>query len=366
MKYELDVKAFWEENAKCNIPFSTNKPRVPIHFWLDDHFIIEEMKIPSTLEYYNNEDYRIKVHKEFNDRVEKVLGRRFVGESKSYRLALNRFEVVMGSKLVLTEGGTPWLESTVESIDDVKKLIDRAQKLDMEKAVLPEGWEKEKERLEKETGREVQFGGGGSRGPATMATSILGTVNTCMFIMDYPEVMDDFFEILTDKLIEYNETMSKYTGHPINRTHFGIADDNCYLYPPKQYERFIVPSMQRLIKEYAPEPHHLRHQHSDSDMGHLMGILNDLGINAVNFGPNIHPLDIRKAMPKALIQGQMPPFLLRNGTPEEIINTVRRDIDTVGQDGGLVECTAGSVAAGTPLENILIYMWAVHTYGRYN
>ena len=57
--------------------------------------------------------------------------------------------------------------------------------------------------------------------------------------------------------------------------------------------------------------------------------------------------DIRAAMPRAVIFGQIPPMLLRNGSEEEIIAAVRSDIDKVGADGGLVIATAGSVSEGT-------------------
>ncbi len=96
-----------------------------------------------------------------------------------------------------------------------------------------------------------------------------------------------------------------------------------------------------------------------------MKILYDVGVNSTNFGPTIHPLEIRKAMPKAVINGQMPPFLLRNGSPEEIVETVRRDIESVGRDGGLVATTAGSIAGGTSMEKIKVFLWAVDKYGRY-
>lgn len=360
----MDVREFWKENEKCMTPFSTDKPRVPLNFWLDDHFLFEEMKLPSTLRYYNDAEYRLSVHKECNDRIEKVIGRRFYSEEEGMKLSPNRFEVIMGAHWEMTEGATPWLESTVESIEDVKKLIKRAEKLDMRKEAFPEGWEEEKKRYELSTGRKVRLGGDGHRGPATMATSILGTVNTCMFIMDEPEVMDDFFYILGEKLVEYHHALMENTGKESQRGYW-ITDDNCYLFPPKQYERFCAPVLAKLFKHFAPGPNDRRHQHSDSSMGHLMPILWDLGVNSVNFGPSLHPLEIRKAMPGAVIEGQMPPFVLRNGTPEEIIEIVKRDIDSVGGDGGLVECPAGSVAAGTPLENLKIYMWAVHTYGRY-
>jgi uroporphyrinogen decarboxylase len=269
----------------------------------------------------------------------------------------------MGSRLQMTEGGTPWLESDVNSIDDVKALITRAVKLDMKKEAFLEGWHQQKEQYEQKTGKKLKLGGSSSRGPATMATSILGTVNTCLFIMDYPEIMDDFFAVLSDKLIEYHYALMDATDNH-SREGYSINDDNCYLFPPAQYLRFCAPVVERLFKEFAPEPHHRRSQHSDSNMGHLMEILSDLGVNSVNLGPSLHPLKIRKAIPKAVIVGQIPPFTLRNGSPEDIIRTVRRDIESVGQDGGLIECPAGSVAVGTPLENLKIYMWAVINFQR--
>lgn len=363
MNIELDVKKFWEDNKKCFTPFSVDKPRVPIHFWLDDHFILEEMAVPSTLRYYNDQQYRLDINRKFNDRTEKTLGKRFCAEEMAIPIP-NRFEVIMGSYWKVTEGGTPWLETTVEDIEDVKKLIDRAQRLDMKKEAFPENWQQLKEGYKIASGKKLKLGGDFSRGPATMATSILGTENTCIFIMDEPEVMEAFFETLAEKLVEYHEVLMADTGHN-TREGYSFNDDNCYLFPPHQYERFCAPLMERLFIEFAPLPEHSRFQHSDSAMGHLMGILNDLGVNGVNLGPTIHPLEIRKAMPKAIIHGQIPPFTLKNGTTEEIIESVRCDIDSVGQDGGLVECPAGSVVAGTSFENLLVYMWSVETYGKY-
>ncbi|MEN6312812.1 MAG: uroporphyrinogen decarboxylase family protein [Clostridiaceae bacterium] len=364
MTYDFDIKEFWRENETCLEPFSTNKPRVPISFWLDDHFLLEEMSLPSTVRYFSDFDYRREMNNLCNDKVEKVLAKRFYSEDKIEAPSPVRFEVIMGARWRLTEGGTPWLDSAVENIEDVKKIIDRAVKVDMKKEAFPEGWQESKDRYEKLSGRKLKLGGDGSRGPATMATSILGTTNTCLFIMDEPDIMMEFFSLLADKLVEYHRVLMEDTSNSRDGG-YSLADDNCYLFPPNAYLKFCAPVLAKLFKEFAPLPKHCRHQHSDSNMGHLMGILNDLGVNCVNFGPELHPSDIRKAMPKAVIHGQMPPFTLRNGTPVDIINTVRRDIEAVGQDGGLVECPAGSVAGGTPLENLRIYMWAVHTYGRY-
>lgn len=365
MEFELDTKAFWEENELCFKPFSTDKPRVPLLLPLDDHFLIEEMGVESTIRYYQDKSYQLELSRQCNDRIEPILGKRFYSEKDEPGSYLNRFEVIMGARWVLTEGGTPWLEPCeIEDVEDLKRLIAKAEKIDMKKAAFPEDWAEKKEQFEKETGKPVRLGGSYSRGPATMATSIIGTTNTCIFMMDYPDEMKAFFEVMAEKLIEYHQAVMDDT-QKTEVNGYSLADDNCYLFPPKQYEAFCAPVLKKLFDRFAPDPEHQRFQHSDSDMGHLMGILNDLGVNVVNFGPNIHPLDIRKAMPKAVIRGQIPPFTLRNGTREEIIEIVKRDIDTVGADGGLIESTAGSIAAGTPLENLKLLMWAVNEFGRY-
>lgn len=363
--YDFDVKSFWAENKKCFEPFSTNKPRIPISFGLDDHFLLEELSLPSTIGYYNDFKYRQEMNIALNDKVERVLGKRFYSENKIEAPTPVRFEVIMGSHWSLTEGGTPWLESTVKDIEDVKRIINCASNIDMKKEAFPDGWHEMKEQYEKQSGVKLKLGGDGSRGPATMATSILGTTNTCLFIMDEPDIMKEFFMVLADKLIEYHYALMQDTSN-CKAEGYWLTDDNCYLFPPDAYLKFCAPVLEKIFNAFAPLPEHARSQHSDSNMGHLMSILHDLGVNSVNLGPEIHPSEIRKAMPRAVIHGHLPPFTLRNGTPQDIIDTVRRDIDTVGGDGGLVESPAGSVAGGTPLENLRIYMWAVHTFGRYN
>ncbi len=364
MDREIDVKKFWEENEECMKSSGRNRKRIPMHYWLDDHFLIEEMKLPSTLRYYDDYSYRREINSLMNRRTDEGLGKKFFAEDEFEEPLPNRFEVILGSYWKLTEGGTPWLESTVESIEDVKKLNVRNAKIDMEKAAFPGDWNDKKAAFEKASGKKMSLGGNFSRGPATMATSILGTTNTCMFMMTDPEVMDEFFAILGDRLVEYHRALMKDTGNT-TKAGYQFNDDNCYLFPPAQYEQYCAPVLRKVFSEFAPGPGHKRHQHSDSPMGHLMTILYDLGVNEANFGPTIHPQEIRKAMPDTVIYGQMPPFTLRNETEQEIIDLVRRDIDSVGGDGRLVECTAGSVAGGTSFENIRTYMWALDKYGRY-
>ena len=52
-------------------------------------------------------------------------------------------------------------------------------------------------------------------------------------------------------------------------------------------------------------------------------------------------------MPDAMIDGHLPPFLLRNEGPGAIENRIIEDFKKAGAGGGLNVATAGSLAAGT-------------------
>lgn len=333
---------------------------------LDLHFILGVVEIPSTVRYFEDLAYRVQINIACNDHLEHELGRRFYPEEVFHRYK-GEFEVAMGARIEITEGNTPWIvPCEIESVADLRRWIERVSRMDLRRAVVTDDWYETKARFEQRTGKTLHLHGFGHTGPATLACNILGTTNVCLFMMDVPQVMRDFFAVLCDRYIEYVELVNTENLGYVPRDGFAINDDDCFLFPPAKYEDLCAPYVQLVFETFAPEPDHRRRHHSDSAMGHLMGILHDLGVNEVNLGPTIHPLEIRRAMAHAVIHGQMPPFTLRDGSPQEIVDTVRRDVDCVGGDGGLVEAPAGVVPIGTPLENIRTYMWAVQEYGRYN
>ena len=83
------------------------------------------------------------------------------------------------------------------------------------------------------------------------------------------------------------------------------------------YREYCFPVLQTVLNALAPG-HARRYQHSDSAMGHLIDQQYELGIREVNYGPTVDAGLIREKMPDALIHGQLPPFLLRNGSPQAI------------------------------------------------
>lgn len=359
MDVELDLARFWEENRlSSGKPFRTDKPRAPIALPLDDHWLIEEMALPSTVRYYEDKAYQAQVNRECNDRCQEALGTRPFPEEVAGPPLL-RIEELMGSRLTVVEGGTPWLEPGPATLEEMHARLDFVESLTedgLRELLCSKGGAFAREPKTREACA-------CSRGPATIATSVLGSMNALYWIVDHPEDMQRFFRVLGDAIVRYHRLFERETN--VRYRGYYWLDDNCCLYSPDLYERFCYPVMKRVMAEFAPRPEDYRFQHSDSEMRHLLPFLADYRLHGVNLGPTIPASVIREALPDAVIHGQVAPMTLRNGSFEAVVAEVRRDFEAVGADGGLVLTTAGSISAGTSLQSIRWFMWAVQEHCRY-
>ena len=356
----LDVTAFWEENAACN-RFTTAKPRCSLGFSPDDHWLFEFLEVPSTLRYYRDKDYRDSLHREANRVTTQYVGRTFFDED-TWVAQPKRIENLFGCEFAYHEGGTPWLVPVTDDPDTFARILDRVERTDLEIWALPEDYRKEWE-LRKAAQKPLPKLGGGSRGPATVMTSILTAETTFFWLYDRPELMARFRDLLAQKMVEFNRFLRQFSGN--TTPGWWLADDNCTLFNEELYREYCVPVLQSVMDALAPEGAP-RHQHSDSAMGHLLDAQRELGIRRVNYGPTVDVALIRAKMPEAMIDGQMPPFLLRNGSPAEIEARVIEDFEKDGGVGGLHVTTAGSLAAGTGVGRMRWFMQVTQTHCRYN
>jgi uroporphyrinogen decarboxylase len=154
-------------------------------------------------------------------------------------------------------------------------------------------------------------------------------------------------------MVEFNQALRKFSGN--TEPGWWITDDNSALFNRKLYREFCYPVLEKVLAAMAPG-NARRYQHSDSAMGHLMEMQYELGIREVNYGPEIDVAAIREKMPDALIRGHTPPFLLRNGSPDEIRQRIVEDFKKAGATGGLLLTTAGSLAEGTGVGRMRWYM----------
>ena len=360
----LDLSEFWTENALCEgKAFRTDKPRCPIALPVDDHWLLDEMGEKSTLRYFRDAEYAADLNRRCNDRCEEQLGMRPFRDTPAPKPPL-RIEHLFGSRTELTENGTPWLEPGITSPAELARKLDGIEKTseaELRELIFSNGGRVERDAVA--TSVEKNVVGAYSRGPATIATSVIGTTETMYWLVDESTLMERFFRALAETIVRYQRIIERKRGVVFKG--YGFLDDNCALLSPPLYEKFCYPVLQRVFEEFAPQEGEGRYQHSDSAMGHLLPALSRLHFHAVNFGPTIPAEEIRRHMPRTEIHGQVAPMTLRNGRAEEIIAEVKRDFSAVGADGGLLVTTAGSIAAGTSFQNIRTLMWAVREFTRY-
>jgi uroporphyrinogen decarboxylase len=342
---DLDLSGFWEENAACQ-RFTRDKTRCAVSFAPDDHWIFEFESVPSTLRYYQDKQYRDDLHRAVNSVTEEHLGTTFFSED-TWEHEPKRIENLFRCEFSYQEGGTPWFSPVTRDPAEFAAILDEAESTDMARWALPPGYREEWDRRAA-AGKEMPDLGTGSRGPGTIMSSILDPTDLFIWMYDHPDLMHRFRDILAAKMVELNTFFREFSGN--DSPGWWITDDNSALFNPDLYAEYCVPVLTAVLDAMAPlglDPPAWRYQHSDSAMGHLLDQQYALGIREVNYGPEVDPGLIREKMPDAYIVGQMPPFLLRNGTPEEIREKVIYDFQAAGETGGLEIATAGSVAAGT-------------------
>jgi uroporphyrinogen decarboxylase len=194
-------------------------------------------------------------------------------------------------------------------------------------------------------------------------TSVVAPDVLLYWAFDHPALFARFSEVLARKMVELNRALRKFSGN--DEPGWWITDDNCALFSPDLYREYCYPVLEAVLAEFAPGDA-LRYQHSDSAMAHLLDQQRALGINQVNYGPTIDVALIREKMPEAMIFGHLPPFLLRNGTAEEVEERIIDDFAKAGAGGGMKVVTAGSLAAGTGVGRMRWYMQVVQEHCRYD
>ena len=356
----LDPAAFWTENAVCQA-FTANKPRCSASFSPDDHWLFEFLQVPSTVRYYHDKPYRDALHREANAVTLRYVGKAFFDED-TWRHSPRRIENLFGCEFAYHEGGTPWLVPVTDDPAEFGRILDRAEAIDLAAWAFPDSFLAEWEER-KHAGKPLPLLGDGSRGPATIITSVLHPQTAIFWMYDYPDLMGRFRDLLAAKMVQFNRLLRAFSGN--TQAGWWITDDNCALFNPALYREYCFPVLEQVLAALAPGEAR-RYQHSDSDMGHLLDCQADLGINEVNYGPTVDAALIRRKMPGALIDGCLPPFLLRNGSPQAIRERIISDFEKAGAGGGLNVTTAGSLAAGTGVGRMRWFMYVVQECCRYD
>ena len=364
----VDLEKFWKDDALAHEEncFSLNAPQVALGIRMSDECVFAELGEEGAPWAHTPRERRIELNKRYNDKSEKIVGRRLLreqfGPPDAHLPGVKRIGEVLGGRYIWFNE-SEWLESDIKTPRELEAQLDKIDKLDLRGFMLPAGWEEQcKIKFEKygtKPGRMHSV-----RGPITLACSIFGVENLIYLILDEPDLAKRFSDTIADLIIKMAEIMDIEAG---GETHgFGFNDDNCCMLNAEMYDFFGYPILKRVFERFCPQPEHWRYQHSDSDMEHLLPILGRLNLHGVNFGPTVTIDKIRKYMPRTRIDGCIAPFTFMNNEQDRIIAEVKRDCEMAKQYGrGVNLTTAGSINDGSSLESMRTIMRAICEYGRY-
>ncbi len=372
----VDLDQFWaDQDRSRQAPFGADIPQCSFGAILTWECIFEEFGLEQDWWRFQREDpeWALDLKKKYNDKAEKVVGRRILGEGRpdpekrwpSTKELSDIFEaenVWEGGK-----SGSWWLKQSAGTPEELAALLDRVEKRleDLREFMLPENWDEEKTRL---TGLGCSVPAyRGQRGPCTFACSVYGAENLLLLFYDDESLFRRFSDVLGRAILARARVLDEEAGLTPESAGRGWnwADDNCCLFNPDMYEAFAMPIHRKVFGTYAPDPQDFRYQHSDSDMAHLLPLLSELDLKGTNFGPTLTVSEIREHCPNAVIHGQLAPFTYSRNEEANMVAEFLRDFDQAREKRGLNFTTAGSINNGSRLSGMRLLMAAIQRYGRY-
>lgn len=367
----VDIERFWADQAVATAdPFGRDIPQVALGAMMSGECVFDELGLPEDPWRYQHDDaWRLELNRAYNDKAEKIVGRRLLGESP--RDASREYHGIGGLHDVFEaenrwQADSWWLMPAAGNEDELRALLDRVEQRDVRGTILPDGWQQQKARLMPLGIKPPLYRN--QRGPVTFATSIYGAENLIFLILDDPDLAARLRDAILRAMLAIAAVLDEEAGYtPETAPHgWGFADDNCALLTPEMYEFFGYPILKGMFDRYSPNPGDRRGQHSDSAMEHIVPLLGRLDLTDTNFGPTVMVDHIRRHLPRAVIMGELAPFTFSRNDEEGIVCEFLRDYDLIGDTRGLLFTTAGSINNGSRLTGMRLIMSAIQHFGRYD
>lgn len=372
----VDLEQFWaDQKIAITNPFGKEIPQVPFGAELGPNCVFAELGIKEDLTRYNRDIERcLKLNKTYNDKAEKIVGRRLLSETRldpngpKYPpiKALHHIFEMRSERDDINQ--CVWLRKPVDNEDELKALLDRVDKRleNLHDFLLPDIWDEERGRLMAMRHKPPLYRS--QRGPVTFATSLYGVENLIFLILDNPDLATRLRDTILKAMLEKVRIQDEEAGYTpeTGPRGFAFCDDNCAILNAEMYEFFGYPIVKGIWNVYSPNPKDRRYQHSDSDMAHIIPVLARCNLTGVNFGPNVMIDQIREYMPNTVIYGVLAPFTYGRNEEVNIVAEFLRDYDMAHEKRGWVFSTAGSINNGSRLSGMRLIMAAIQEYGRYD
>ena len=372
----VDLDRFWADQAIARAnPFGKDIPQVAFGAICNSECVFAELGISKNLVRYQSDvEWRLSLNKAYNDKAEAIVGRRLLSEKPpdpsrpgypSIKALHDVFEMENRWDDI---SQCWWLHKAANNADELAALLDRVEKRleNLRDFLLPDNWDAERDRLMAMGYKPPLYRS--QRGPVTFATSLFSVENLIFLIHDNPDLAARLRDAILNVMLEKSRIHDQEAGYTSETTPrgFSFADDNSAVLTADMYEFFGYPIVKGIWDVYSPDPKDRRHQHSDSDMGHILPVLSRCNLMSVNFGPNVMVDEIRKYMSNAVIHGVLAPFVYSRNEEVNMVAEFLRDHEMAFEKRGLVFSTAGSINNGSRLTGMRLLMAAIQEYGRFD
>ena len=161
---DLDIEQFWKDDelAHKDNCFSPDAPQVALGIRMSDECVFAELNEPGEPWGHTPLERRIELNKRYNDRAEKIVGKRLLREEFTELNPNIRFprrksiEEVFECRHVF-RGGSNWVESNCDTPQKLEKLFDRVEKLNLKEFLLPPTGKQRKKEFMKNTEKSLIF-----------------------------------------------------------------------------------------------------------------------------------------------------------------------------------------------------------------
>ena len=149
--WEVDVDRFWKEDEiahRDNCFFQGRQVALGIR--MSDECVFAELGEPGAPWGYTPLARRVELNKRYNDKAEKIVGKRllreeFLPEDAAFP-PVKRIGEVFGSEYIM-HNDTEWLTQSIEDAQALEERLDQVEKMDLRAFMLPPNWESEKRRI---------------------------------------------------------------------------------------------------------------------------------------------------------------------------------------------------------------------------
>jgi len=208
-----------------------------------------------------------------------------------------------------------------------------------------------------------------------MHQRVRGMENALLDPFMFPENSDKLIGKLADLKIEFWDAALNEVGDVVDIV--GEGDDygtqQSQLIDPEQFRQYYKPHFTRLIqfiKQKRPDIKMLFH--SCGNVRPIIPDLIEMGVDILNpvhvTATGMEPVQLKKDFGKDIVfwgGGVDSQKILPMGTPQQVKDDVKRNIEALAPGGGFVFSSVHNIQAEVPAENVVAMVEALREFGKY-